>query len=164
MSECPSHPLSSIYFKYLKRELDIYLSLDLLISLQNEKDNKKHIYRDDVVVVFEWVNNKIKEIQKSAGFFDGIENELLFKLETFFSIMKDRFGFLVAFPQQLDTNSLFLDVERKMHAAKKQAAEEGDILCRLMPHNGINSNWPGLPHRVRNNVVIRVDAMRLTEK
>jgi hypothetical protein len=136
MSACHSHPLSSIYLKYLERELDIYLSSELLSSFRNEQDNNNkhhHIY-SDVVVVFEWVVNKVKEIEKSIGF-RGIEKEsgLFSKLESFFSIMRDKFN-------------LSLKVELMRHTtATIPAAKEndsGDLCCRLMPQLGINSVWP----------------------
>jgi hypothetical protein len=136
MSACHSHPLSSIYLKYLERELDIYLSSELLNSFRNEQDNnnKHHHVYSDVVVVFEWVVNKVEEIEKSNGF-RGIEKEsgLFSKLESFFSIMRDKFN-------------LSLEVELMRHTtATKPAAKEndsGDLCCRLMPQLGINSVWP----------------------
>lgn len=137
MSACHSHPLSSIYLKYLERELDIYLSSELLNSFRNEQDNNNkhhhHVY-SDVVVVFEWVVNKVKEIEKSIGF-RGIEKEsgLFSKLESFFSIMRDKFN-------------LSLEVELMRHTtATIPAAKEndsGNLCCRLMPQLGINSVWP----------------------
>ena len=137
MSACHSHPLSSIYLKYLERELDIYLSSELLNSFRNEQDNnnKHHHVYSDVVVVFEWVVNKVKEIEKSIGF-RGIEKEsgLFSKLESFFSIMRDKFN--LSFKVELMRHTT-----ATIPAAKEN--DSGDLCChRSLAQLGINSVWP----------------------